>query len=93
MIISASRRTDIPTYFSEWVYNRLREEYVYVRNPMNYHQVGMVNLSPSVVDGIVFWTKNPIPMLERILELEKYNYYFQFTLNDYDKESIDYYRR
>lgn len=86
MIISASRRTDLPTFYSEWLFNRLREEYVYVRNPMNYHQVGKVNLSPSVVDGIVFWTKNPIPMLERIHELEKYNYYFQFTLNPYGKD-------
>ncbi len=86
MIISASRRTDLPTFYSEWLFNRLREEYVYVRNPMNYHQVGKVKLTPSVVDGIVFWTKNPIPMLSRLHELEKYNYYFQFTLNPYGKD-------
>ncbi len=86
MIISASRRTDIPTYYSEWLFNRLREEYVLVRNPMNTHQIGKVNLSPSVVDGIVFWTKNPIPMLDRIHEIEKYNFYFQFTLNPYGKD-------
>lgn len=83
MIISASRRTDIPTYYSEWLFNRLREEYVLVRNPMNIHQVGKINLSPDIVDGIVFWTKNPVPMLKRLSELEKYNYYFQFTLNAY----------
>lgn len=86
MIISASRRTDIPTFYSTWLFNRLREEYVYVRNPMSVHQVSKVNLSPSVVDGIVFWTKNPIPMLKRINELEKYNFYFQFTLNPYGKD-------
>ena len=86
MIISASRRTDIPAYYSEWMFNRLKEEYVLVRNPMNIHQISKINLSPDVVDGIVFWTKNPIPMLKRISELDKYNYYFQFTLTAYDKD-------
>lgn len=86
MIISASRRTDIPSYYSDWLFNRLREEYVLVRNPMNIHQVSKINLSPDVVDGIVFWTKNPVPMLEQLSELEKYNYYFQFTLNDYGRD-------
>ena len=81
MIISASRRTDIPSYYSEWLFNRIREEYVLVRNPMNIHQIGKINLSPNVVDGLVIWTKNPIPMLGRLSELEKYNFYFQFTLN------------
>lgn len=83
MIISASRRTDIPTYYSEWFYNRIREGYVYVRNPMNIHQISRISLSPDVVDGIVFWTKNPIPMMERLNELKDYTYYFQFTLNSY----------
>mgnify|MGYP002798469658 FL=1 len=86
MIISASRRTDIPTYYSEWFFNRLKEEYVLVRNPMNIHQISKISLSPNVVDGIVFWTKNPIPMLNRIAELKKYNFYFQFTLNAYGKD-------
>ena len=85
MIISASRRTDIPSYYSEWLFNRIREEYVLVRNPMNIHQIGKINLSPNVVDGLVIWTKNPIPMLGRLSELEKYNFYFQFTLNAYGK--------
>lgn len=86
MIISASRRTDIPTYYSDWLFNRLKEEYVLVRNPMNIHQIGRINLSPDVVDGIVFWIKNPVPMLNRLSELERYNYYFQFTLTAYDKD-------
>ena len=63
MIISASRRTDIPSYYSEWLVNRLKEKYVLVRNPMNIHQVSKIDLSPDVVDAIVFWTKNPTPML------------------------------
>lgn len=86
MIISASRRTDIPTYYSEWLFNRLREEYVLVRNPMNAHQISRISLSPDVVDGLVLWTKNPISMLDRLHELEKYNFYFQFTLNSYGKD-------
>lgn len=47
---------------------------------MNIHQISRIDLSPDVVDGIVFWTKNPIPMIERVSELEKYVYYFQFIL-------------
>lgn len=86
MIISASRRTDIPTYYSEWFYNRIKEGYVLVRNPMNIHQISKISLSPDVIDGIVFWTKNPVPMLGRISELQEYNYYFQFTLNSYDRD-------
>lgn len=86
MIISASRRTDIPTYYSEWFFNRIREGFVYTRNPMNIHQISKVSLSPDVVDGIVFWTKNPIPMLSRLNEIKNYPYYFQFTLNSYGKD-------
>ena len=83
MIISASRRTDIPTYYSDWFLKRIKAGYVYVRNPMNPHQVSQINLSPEVVDGIVFWTKNSTPMLDRLVELNDYMYYFQFTLNSY----------
>ena len=53
---------------------------------MNIHQISQISLSPDVVDGIVFWTKNPTPMLERIHELDNYTYYFQFTLNSYGKD-------
>lgn len=86
MIISASRRTDIPVRYSEWFYQRLREKYVFVRHPRNRQQISRIDLSPEVVDGIVFWTKNPIPMLSRLVELEKYPYYFQFTLTAYGKD-------
>lgn len=86
MILSASRRTDIPTYYSEWFFNRIKEGFVYVRNPMNIHQVSKISLSPDVVDGIVFWTKNPIPMMPYLNKLKDYAYYFQFTLNSYGKD-------
>lgn len=83
MIISASRRTDIPNYYAEWFLNRIKEGYLYVRNPMNPRQVSRISLSPEVVDCIVFWTKNPEPMLAGLEELEAYSYYFQFTLTGY----------
>ena len=59
---------------------------MYVRNPMNYHQVSKVSLSPDVVDGIVFWTKNPVPMMEKLDAFSDYMYYFQFTVNAYGKD-------
>ena len=86
MILSVSRRTDIPSYYSEWFYRRLKEGFVWVRNPMNPKQISEISLSPEVVDGIVFWTKNPAPMLERLEELSPYSYYFQFTLTPYDRD-------
>ena len=86
MILSASRRTDIPNYYSEWFINRIREGFLYVRNPMNAHQVRKINLSPDVIDCIVFWTKNPINMLGKLEELKPYMYYFQFTLTGYGRD-------
>lgn len=86
MILSVSRRTDVPNYYSDWFFNRLKEGYLYVRNPMNYHQISQIDLSPEVVDCIVFWTKNPEPMLDKLSNLKEYNYYFQFTLTGYGKD-------
>ncbi|GGK02931.1 DUF1848 domain-containing protein [Parabacteroides faecis] len=85
MILSVSRRTDIPAFYSDWFYNRIKEGYIYVRNPMNIHQISKIEINPDVVDCIVFWTKNPKKMLSRLNELSDYNYYFQFTINSYDK--------
>lgn len=87
MILSVSRRTDIPAFYSDWFMNRLREEVVMVRNPMNYHGISKINLSPNVVDCIVFWTKNPQPMFKYLDEIEKkYKFYFQYTMNAYEKD-------
>ncbi len=86
MILSVSRRTDIPNYYSDWFFNRIKDRYVYVRNPMNAHQVSKIDISPEVVDCIVFWTKNPEPMIKRLDELTAYNFYFQFTLTGYGKD-------
>jgi len=88
MIISASRRTDIPAYYSDWMFNRIKEGYVYVQNPMNIHQISKICLNPDAVDCIVFWSKNPKPMLTKLdfFDEYKYAYYFQFTLNPYDKD-------
>ena len=86
MIISASRRTDIPNYYADWFLRRIREGFLYVRNPVNPHQISEISLSPEVVDCIVFWTKNPAAMTERLDELREYAYYFQFTLTGYGRE-------
>ena len=53
---------------------------------MNIHQISKITLSPNVIDGIVFWTKNPIPMMQYLDELNNYAYYFQFTVNAYGKD-------
>lgn len=83
MIISASRRTDIPAFYSQWFYKRIEEGYVLVRNPFNYHFVSKVSLDKKDVECIVFWTKYPEPMISGLDLLRDYGYYFLFTLNPY----------
>lgn len=87
MIISASRRTDIPCYYSDWLINRIRAGYVLTRNPMNHGQISRINLSPCNVDCIVFWTKDARNITDRLHDLDNagYRYYFQFTITPYDR--------
>ncbi len=86
MILSASRRTDIPAFFSDWFFNRVKEGYFLVRNPEFPRKVSKVMLSPELIDCIVFWTKNPVPMLSKLDRLKDYDYYFQFTLTGYGRD-------
>ena len=85
MIISASRRTDIPAFYGKWFINRIKAGFVYVRNPFNPKQVSKVILSADLVDCIVFWTKNPKPFLPELSYLDSagFNYYFLFTITSY----------
>lgn len=85
MIISASRRTDIPAFYSEWFMNRIRAGWCQVPNPLNYNQLSYISLKPEDVDAIVFWSKNPVPMLNNLGELDSrgFRYYFQFAVNSY----------
>ena len=84
MIISASRRTDIPAFYAPWFMNRMRAGYCTVPNPFNRSQVSRISLRPEDVDVIVFWTRNPRPLLPALDELDDrgYRYYFQYTLLD-----------
>lgn len=84
MIVSASRRTDIPAFYAPWFMNRIRAGYCTVPNPFNRRQVSTIALRPEDVDIIVFWTRNPRPLFDGLAELDArgYRYYFQFTLLD-----------
>lgn len=86
MILSVSRRTDIPACYADWFMNRVRDGFVYVRNPMYAEKVSKVAITKDVIDCIVFWTKNPCPLIPYQNELDGYNYYFQFTLTGYGKD-------
>lgn len=87
MIISASRRTDIPAFYHEWFINRVRAGYLLTRNPFNAHQIRRVSLAPSDVDVIVFWTRNPSKLESFLPELNQFGfkYYFQFTITGYPR--------
>jgi len=85
-LISASRRTDIPAFYTPWLLGRIEAGSCEVVNPFNRHQVRRVSLLPDDVLGIVFWTKNPRPLLPHVPELmaRGYRCAFQFTINPYD---------
>lgn len=82
MLISASRRTDIPAFYAEWLVNRLRAGSCAVPNPMNPRQVNRVSLAAEEVDAIIFWTRWPRPLMARLDEVDALapRYYFQFTI-------------
>jgi len=84
MIISASRRTDIPAFYSRWLMSRLEAGYCLVPNPFNPKQVTEVSLKPEEVDVIVFWTRNASPLLAHLGELDRrgYRYSFLYTVMD-----------
>lgn len=88
IIISASRSTDIPAYYAEWFINRLKAGYVVWYNPFNQHPV---RVSFEKCKVVVFWTKNPKPMIPYLHELDErgIHYYFQVTLNDYVNEGFE----
>jgi DNA repair photolyase len=89
IIISASRATDIPAFYTEWFIEQLNKGYVEWVNPFNreFRQY----ISFEKVRLIVFWSKNPKPIIEYLgeLDLRRINYYFQFTLNDYEEEGLE----
>lgn len=105
MILSVSRRTDIPAFYSDWFFERLKDGFVLVPNPINRQKVAKIDINPlkikginsnllgdkvvetqGNVEGIVFWTKNPCPMMSRLNELGDIKYYFLYTLNPYPRE-------
>ncbi len=88
VIISASRSTDIPAFYAKWFFNRLAKDYCTWYNPFNRHKM---YVSFKNCKAIVFWTKNPKPILPYLHELDErgIHYYFQVTLNDYEKEGFE----
>lgn len=88
VIVSASRSTDIPAFYSDWLVNRVQQGFVKWTNPFN----GVpLYVSFEKARLFVFWTKNPKPMLDTLdfFDDRGFNYYFQFTLNDYDVERLE----
>ena len=87
MVISASRRTDIPAFFNDWFLTRMEKGHVLVKNPYNHSQQRRVSLSSSDVDAFVFWTRWPLPFFTSLDYLDKKNipYYMMITINNYPR--------
>lgn len=88
MIVSVSRRTDIPAFYSDWFIDKIEQGFLYVMNPFNRKQISKIILTPDTVDCFVFWTKDAAPMMDKLHILNEmgFKYYFQFTLTPYDKD-------
>ncbi len=88
VIVSASRSTDVPAFYARWFINRLKKGYVIWYNPFNRQPMYISFRNTKVV---VFWTKNPAPLMPYLEELDKrgIHYYFQVTLNDYERENFE----
>lgn len=87
MIISCSRRSDVPAFYSKWLFERIKAGWATVSNPFNAKQIYRVSLAPEDVDAFAFWTRNPNPMLGSLDNLDNigYKYYFLCTLNNYPR--------
>lgn len=88
IIISASRSTDIPAFYADWLVARMKEGYVKWKNPFNGVPLYVTFAKARV---IVFWSKNPKPIINHLEFIQERipNFYFQFTLNDYDYEKLE----
>lgn len=88
VIVSASRATDIPAFYSDWFINRLKEGYMIKFNPYSKRPY-KINFENTRF--IVFWTKNPKPIIPYLPVIESLgiDYYFQYTLNDYSREDFE----
>ncbi|MGQ9844038.1 MAG: DUF1848 domain-containing protein [Spirochaetota bacterium] len=85
MILSASRRTDIPAFYTQWFMDSIHKGTVTVKNPFNPHQIKQIMLTPDKVDAIIFWTRNPLPLIKYLHQLDslEYRYIFLFTITGY----------
>lgn len=88
-IISASRAMDLPAFHTDWFMERLRAGYAIWKNPFHAGQIQYVSLRHA--RACIFWSKNPRPLMPQLAELDArgLNYYFQFTLNDYEPEGLE----
>lgn len=86
MILNTGNRTDMPAFYSEWFYNRIRAGFVLVRNPYYPQQVIRYRLSPEVVDCLAFCTKNPAPMLDRLSEISAFKQFWFVTITPYGRD-------
>lgn len=89
VIVSASRATDIPAFHADWFMQRLRAGYVEWRNPFNARQWQYITFAKT--RAVVFWSKNPAALIPHLSEIDALgiNYYFQFTLNDYEADGLE----
>lgn len=83
MILFASGRTDIPAFYSNWFINRVKAGFVDVRNPFNQKLVSRIYFSD--VDMIMFCSKNPLPMINK-LDILKVPVLFHVTITPYSKD-------
>ena len=83
MILQTGQRTDIPAFYGQWLINRVRQGFVDVRNPYNPIHITRYPINHEVVDGIAFCTKNPLPFIPLLHEINDYRQYWHMTITPY----------
>jgi hypothetical protein len=88
MIVSASRRGDIPAFHGAWFMEHLRHGEIAVRNPFRPAQAKTVSLKKQDVDAFVFWSRDPRSFMEHLPEIEHsgFPYYFLITTTGYSRQ-------
>ena len=87
MIINTSERTDTVNYYTEWLLNRFKDGFCYVKNPMYGNQITRYELNPDVVDCVLFCSKNYAPILDRFHEIyDKFHIFCYYTITAFDSD-------
>lgn len=83
-VLSASRRTDIPGFYTDWFMTQINAGFFEIKNPFT-RKTRRFDVSPKTIHSIVFWSKNYDVFIRsgagRRLREMGFHLFFNFTIN------------